>query len=113
MFVSVLRSIQGCGVWLDVDAAFGDDRVVRARCEGGVELGGGMVGEDCGPGCVMFRLGQCAAHIGRVVLLGRGWVSSRDASHLVDCLSKRAERVVGAGLDGAGWQAEVIGGLGN
>jgi hypothetical protein len=78
-----------------------------------VDLGGGMVCEHCGPQCFTFRLGQWAAHIGCVVLLGRGWVSSRDASHLVDCLSKRAERVVGAGLDGAGWQAEVIRGLGN
>jgi hypothetical protein len=33
------------------------------------------------------NLGQRGAHIGRVVVLGRGWVLSRDASHLVDCLS--------------------------
>jgi hypothetical protein len=33
------------------------------------------------------NLGQRGAHIGRVVVLGRGRVLSRDASHLVDCLS--------------------------
>ena len=33
------------------------------------------------------NLGQRGAHIGGVVLLGRGRVLSRDASHLVDCLS--------------------------